>query len=134
MRVLALCLLCAVASGQDSRPASRGHEEPWVVFEPQTVPPRVHVVFVTGDEEYRSEEGMPRREDLRELREVTRTEEVGYVAHRFGGERRQGFGRNLQDRASAELDRRDEISFELAIGGAVLAELEHFLKVKLCHR
>jgi hypothetical protein len=38
----------------------RGSEEPWVVYEGTSGPGRgKHIVFVVGDEEYRSEESMP---------------------------------------------------------------------------
>ena len=40
--------------------AARAEEKPWVVYEGGDGPGKgKHIVFVTGDEEYRSEEGMP---------------------------------------------------------------------------
>ncbi len=50
MIVAAACLM-----GQQARA-----DDPWVVYEGQQGPGQgKHIVFVTGDEEYRSEEGMP---------------------------------------------------------------------------
>ncbi len=51
---------CAVhAQGSPSLGMHRD-SEPWVVYAGQDGPGQgKHIVFVTGDEEYRSEEGMP---------------------------------------------------------------------------
>ena len=49
----AVVLLCAVAATQT--PASRPGADPWVVYPGSGK----RIVFMTGDEEYRSEEGMP---------------------------------------------------------------------------
>ena len=56
MRILASCVLAAALSGQaTSRPA-----DPWLEVAAGEGPGQgKHIVFVTGDEEYRSEEGMP---------------------------------------------------------------------------
>jgi len=50
VKIIAFCLLCGPLAAAD----------PWVVFEGKEGPGKgKHVVFVTGDEEYRSEEAMP---------------------------------------------------------------------------
>lgn len=52
---MSLFLLLALALVPDPEPT-----DPWVVFQGITGPGKDrHIVFVTGDEEYRSEEGMP---------------------------------------------------------------------------
>ncbi len=59
MRVSTICVALAAfvfpLAAQTSKPS------PWVVYEPAGEGPGngKHIVFVTGDEEYRSEEGMP---------------------------------------------------------------------------
>jgi len=53
--VISVVLVCGLCSF-----TSAGAGEPWVVFEGAAGPAKVkHIVFVTGDEEYRSEESMP---------------------------------------------------------------------------
>lgn len=52
------------ATAQEPAEPAPPAAEPWVVYEPGTEPGKRpgagrHIVFVTGDEEYRSEEGMP---------------------------------------------------------------------------
>src|ERR687890_407094 len=52
-RVLAFCLLALPA-------LSAAAADPWLVFEGASGPGRgKHIVFVSGDEEYRSEEALP---------------------------------------------------------------------------
>jgi hypothetical protein len=64
MRIPLVCLLLLVAAvvacGVGSSVAAEKGEQPWVVYEGGAGPGQGrHIVFVTGDEEYRSEESMP---------------------------------------------------------------------------
>ena len=48
--VLAVCIIMAGYAQADDK---------WVVYQPKGKPAGKHIVFVTGDEEYRSEEALP---------------------------------------------------------------------------
>jgi hypothetical protein len=51
-RAIALCFCCVLPAGARS--------EDWITYEPKSGPGHgKHVVFLSGDEEYRSEEGLP---------------------------------------------------------------------------
>ncbi|MEX0599843.1 MAG: hypothetical protein WD205_04305, partial [Rhodothermales bacterium] len=61
VEVVLLLTVCVTVLGLLSLPAAAvGQPAPWITFEgSEGAGQGKHVVFVTGDEEYRSEEGMP---------------------------------------------------------------------------
>ena len=73
------------------------------------------------------------RENLRELREVTGSEQMRNIANRLGGEQGERLGFNLQQAATVDFDGRNVLVAELAIRGAVLPQFEHLLKLKVAH-
>jgi hypothetical protein len=65
---------------------------------------------------------------------VAGAEQVRHVADRGGGQFAQGLGLDAQDFSAVEFDGGDVLVGELAVGGLVVAHLEHGLVFELGHR
>ena len=73
-------------------------------------------------------------ENLGELLEVARAEEMGDIPNRLGGQRDQRLGIHLQDLPAIDLDGFDEVALDAAVFRVIRSEFEHLLEVKIRHR